>query len=79
MAANDEQPTADRTEASRFGTLASGLWCSYTNAAGQQAQLAISIEERDLLLTTATGEVLRFSGAQIGMLLANLRAATGQR
>lgn len=75
--ANDEQPIADRAEASRLAALACGLWCSYVDAAGQQAQLAISIEESDLLLTTATGEVLRFSGAQVGMLLANLEAATG--
>lgn len=77
MDTNNEQHTDDHTEPSRLAALASGLWCFYIDAAGQQAQLAISAEDGDLLLTTVTGEVLRFTGVQIGMLLANLEAATG--
>jgi hypothetical protein len=78
MDTNDEQHTDDHTNPARLAALASGLWCFYTDATGQQAQLAISVQDGDLLLTTATGQVLRFTGVQIGMLLANLEAATGR-
>jgi len=77
MDTDDDQSADDRNEPARLAALASGLWCFYTDASDEQAQLAISIQGSDLLLTTATGEVLRFTGAQIGMLLANLEAATG--
>ncbi|MFI9384972.1 hypothetical protein [Kutzneria sp. NPDC052558] len=78
MNTEDEQHPDDHINPARLAALASGLWCFYTDANGEQAQLAISVQDSELVLTTATGEVLRFTGAQIGMLLTNLEAATGR-
>jgi hypothetical protein len=53
-------------------------WCFYTDAAGNRVQLSMAVVDGRVVLTTASGEVLTFSGLELGMLLANLEAATGR-
>lgn len=53
-------------------------WCLYTDAAGNRVQLAMAVVDGQVVLTTASGEVLTFSGVELGMLLENLEAVTGR-
>jgi hypothetical protein len=57
----------------------SPYWCLYTDAAGNRVQLAMAVVDGKVVLTTASGEVLTFSGVELGMLLENLEAVAGRR
>lgn len=56
----------------------SPYWCFYTDVAGNRVQLAMAIVDDRVVLTTASGEVLTFSGLELGMLLENLEAVAGR-
>lgn len=56
----------------------SPYWCFYTDAAGNRAQLAMTVVDGQVVLTAASGETLTFSGVELGMLLENLEAVVGR-
>lgn len=51
-------------------------WAYYRDAAGTRSVLNIEVELRRLVLTTASGEVLRLTPTEAAMLLDNLESAT---
>jgi hypothetical protein len=67
-----ETPTAPNI--AMFGP----FWCFYTDSAGNRVQLAMAVVDGRVVLTTASGETLTFSGLELGMLLENLEAVTGR-
>lgn len=50
-------------------------WTFYMDASGNRAVLNIEMEQRRVVLTTATGEVLRFTPTEVAMLLENVESA----
>jgi hypothetical protein len=81
MSGNDEHQadeTPDRPVTAADLAIFSGHWCFYTDATGNRVQLAITVQDRDVVLATASGEVLRFVGTEVGMLLENLGAVAGR-
>ena len=73
----DERPAVKAPSAPNLAMF-SPFWCFYTDAAGNRVQLAMAVVDRQVVLTTASGEVLTFSGVELGMLLENLEAVAGR-
>jgi hypothetical protein len=53
-------------------------WAYYADHHGRRCVLTIAIAERDLLLTTAPGAILRFTCSEAGMLLENIDSAVAE-
>lgn len=50
-------------------------WTFYTDASGTGAVLDIEVAQRRIVLTTASGEVLRLTPSEAAMLLENVESA----
>ncbi|MFD0201447.1 MULTISPECIES: hypothetical protein [Saccharothrix] len=50
-------------------------WSYYTDATGNRVTLDITVEGSQLLVTTATGEVLGMTPTELAMLMENLQSA----
>jgi hypothetical protein len=75
MSGNDEHQTdatPGRPVTTVDLTMFGGHWCFYTDATGNCVRLAIAVLDGAVSLTTASGEVLRFTGTELGMLMENL-------
>ncbi|MFI9388620.1 hypothetical protein [Kutzneria sp. NPDC052558] len=75
---HDERQAAETPSAPNMAMF-SPFWCFYADAAGNRVQLAMAVVDGKVVLTTASGEVLTFSGVELGMLLENLEAIAGRR
>jgi hypothetical protein len=73
----DERQAVEASSAPNLAIF-SPYWCFYTDAAGNRAQLAMTVVDGQVVLTTASRETLTFSGLELGMLLENLEAVTGR-
>jgi hypothetical protein len=78
MNSNDEHLAGPPTHLPASMAMFGGHWCFYTDAAGIRAQLAITVRNDQVVLTTASGEMLTFTGAELGMLLENLNSVAGR-
>jgi hypothetical protein len=79
MTSNDERVTGEETaptagQWAMFG----GHWCFYTDASGNRVQLGMAVRDGRVVLTMASGEVLTFTGSELGMLLENLGSVAGR-